>query len=100
MKLVITRHPAYLAYLKEINLVEGEGHQEDYQVVEHATEHDVVGLDVITSGLPFHLASLCRSVTTVPLFLTLEQRVIGRELTIEEVRATAQPPKTYVVREI
>lgn len=88
--IIITRHPAYTAYLLEIGLI-----SEGYKVITHATPEDIRGRHVISSGLPNSLASLCRSVTTVPLWVPESLR--GVELSVEQVREFAKTPETYRV---
>ena len=87
---VVTRHPSYVTHLVNIGLIES-----GCEVVAHATAETVAGKHVITSGLPLHLAALAEKLTTVPLFLPPELR--GKELSLEEVAAHAQPPASYVV---
>ena len=90
---VITRHKALLAYLLDKDIIkEGE-----YKLIEHADYKDVEGQDVI-GVLPLQLASCAKSVTEVPLKLTLEMR--GKELTFEEVEKVAEKPVQYIVREV
>ena len=88
--IVVTRHPAYFQYLVEEGVCKS-----DDEVVEHATVAEIAGRDVVTSGLPLHLAVECKTLTTVGLFLPAELR--GKELDIEDVRKYAQPAATYVV---
>lgn len=88
-KIIVTRHPALVEYLKEIGVITG-----DEPVITHATEEDVRGKDVI-GVLPLSLASVANRVTEVTLNLTPEIR--GRELTLEEVRSVAGDVTTYTV---
>lgn len=87
--LVVTRHAAYVEYLREIGLVSGE-----VEVREHVGPHDVAGRDVI-GILPLYLAALAESVTTVPLNTPQELRSV--ELSLEQVRLYAGPATTYRV---
>lgn len=87
---VVTRHPALVAFLVEKQLVTGEP-----KVIAHATPEDVHGKHVI-GVLPMHLACLAASVTEVPLALPAELR--GQELSIEQMRQFSGVPVTYVVR--
>ena len=89
---IVTRHPALVAYLIEIGLC-----WEGCRVITHATPDDVSGMRVI-GVLPLHLAALARSVTEVPLDLPPAMR--GQELTLEQVRQYAGTPRTYVVHDI
>ena len=93
MKLVVTRHPALVEYLKETGLI-SDG---DYELIAHATVEDVKGKDVI-GVLPINLAAEAASVTDVPLNIPAERR--GQELGLSEVRAYAGPPRKYVVKEV
>ena len=89
--LVITRHPALVAYLREIGLIGA-----DATVLEHVSDPGVLdGRDVI-GVLPLSLAARCRTITEVPLALTPADR--GVELSLERIREIAQPPRTWVVR--
>ena len=88
-KIIVTRHPALVEYLKEIGVITG-----DEPVITHATEEDVRGKDVI-GVLPLSVASVANRVTEVTLNLTPEMR--GRELTLEEVRSVAGDVTTYTV---
>lgn len=49
---VVTRHPALVAYLRKIGLIGADAH-----VISHATPEDVAGKDVI-GVLPLRLATL------------------------------------------
>jgi len=88
--IVVTRHPALVAYLREEGII-----TDDAQIMEHVSEEEVRGWHVV-GVLPLHLAAAARMVTVVPLDLPPEAR--GRELTVEEVRRYAGPPQTFVVR--
>lgn len=89
--LVVTRHPALVAYLKEIELAD-----DHTRVIEHASAEDVEGKNVC-GVLPYSLSSLCRSFTEVPL--TLPQSLRGFELTLDQVRRFAGKPMTYRVKQ-
>ena len=88
-KIIVTRHPALVEYLKEIGVITG-----DEPVITHATEEDVMGKDVI-GVLPLSLASVANRVTEVTLNLTPEMR--GRELSLDEIRSVAGDVTTYTV---
>lgn len=88
--IVITRHTAFVDHCRNIGLID-----DNPTVVAHASPDVMVDQDVITSGLPLHLAALCRTVTTVPLNLPAELR--GVELTVEQVAAYAEEPQTFSV---
>lgn len=88
---VASRHPALVVYLREIGLI-------DYT----ATIHNHVGIgDIrdqhVVGVLPIHMLSYCASVTFVPIPTPKELR--GHELTIEQVRQFARPPRRIVARE-
>lgn len=89
---VVTRHAALVAYLIELGLI-----TPSTPVVAHATKQNVIDKDVI-GVLPLHLAAWTNTVSEIPLNLTPDMR--GRELTLEEVRACAQPLVKYVVRQV
>lgn len=94
MKLVVvTQHPAFVEYGRELGIVVG-----DPVVIDHAVPEQLSGNLVITSGLPLDLASLAHAVVTIPLRLPKELR--GTELTIEQMRKYAKPPSTFVVRQL
>ena len=93
MKTVITRHQAYTDYLLHIGLIK-DG---DYKVIAHAATDDIKGQDIITSGLPLHLAALANTVTVVPLYLPADLR--GVELNVKQVADHAGNPQTFKVSE-
>ena len=89
--LVISRHSAYVEYLQKNNLIPRE-----HQLLEHIEDPEILkGRDVFTSGMPFHLASLCNSVTIVPLWIPQELR--GKELSFEDVSKYASSSEKYFV---
>lgn len=90
--LVITRHDALVAYLKEEGII-----GEDAQVLAHASEKDVYGKRVI-GVLPMDLAALTAEYITVALHLPQELR--GEELTLRQVRQYATTPARYSVQRI
>jgi putative CRISPR-associated protein (TIGR02620 family) len=92
MKVVVTRHPALVDFLRELGLVE-----EDVEIIPHASPNDVQGKDVI-GVLPLHLATLAKSVTEVQLDLPPDAR--GRELSLEELRKYYRGVRTYIVTEV
>jgi putative CRISPR-associated protein (TIGR02620 family) len=92
-KIVVTRHTALIDYLLEIGLIATD----DYTVINHATEKDIQGKDVI-GVLPIGMASLVNSITEIPLSLTAEMR--GKELSLEDLREIAGTPATYKVSKI
>ena len=88
-KLVVTRHPALVEYLREIGIVLGNA-----EVIAHASPEMVTGRDVV-GILPHSLSCLTKTFTEVPLFVPVELR--GIELTLEQVRLYAKPAVTYKV---
>ena len=90
---VVTKHPAFVEYAKELGVVAGEP-----TVIAHAVPAVIAGNIVVTSGLPLHLAELAETVTTIPLNLPAELR--GQELTIEQMREFAEPPATFKVERV
>ena len=91
-KVVVTRHPALVEYLLHIGMIDSRA-----EVVTHASPDVVRGKHVV-GILPLDLAALTASITTVPLDLPVDLR--GVELTLEQVKAHAGTPKTYVVKEV
>lgn len=89
---VVTRHPALVAYLREQGVIGA-----DARIVSHAEPEDVRGQHVI-GILPLHLAALAESVTEVELNVPPEVR--GRELTLADVRQYARTIRRYRVREL
>jgi putative CRISPR-associated protein (TIGR02620 family) len=89
-KLVVTRHAALVAYLKEVGLVD-----DNVVVLPHVKPEDVEGRHVV-GVLPLRLAALAASVTEVQLDLPQELR--GVELTLDQVRQYAGKPEAFVVR--
>jgi len=90
--IVVTRHPALVAYLREIGAV-----GPDVEVLSHVTPEQIRGRHMF-GVLPLSLACECASVTEVPLSLTPEDR--GQELSLERLREIAGAPRTFVVREV
>ena len=89
--MVVTRHPALIAYLREIGLL-----PDRYHIREHVTPDEVVGRDVISVlPLPLPLAARAASVTEIPLDLPKQLR--GIELSLEQIREYAGKPAVYKV---
>ena len=86
--LVVTRHRGYLEYLEE------KGFSWE-RVAVHAAPEEIDGRTVITSGLPLHLAQLCRHVITIPL--TIPESLRGKELSSSDVQKFAGPPQWFKV---
>lgn len=86
---VVTRHPALVALLRERGLV-----GPDADVREHVTPADVEGRHVI-GVLPLSLAVHAASVTEIPLALLPGDR--GIELSLDRLREIAGPAMTYMV---
>ena len=94
MKIVVTRHPALLAYLYEIGLI---NETESVTVMEHVGVEDeplIRGRDIIGT-LPNHLACQVNSLTEVPLFVPDYLR--GKELAVTAIREFAGTPRTYII---
>lgn len=88
--LIITRHPALVAFLIEKGYV-----TPDSEVLEHASAEDVKGKHV-WGVLPHSLSCLCKSFTEVPMSIPSEMR--GKELTLANMYDYAGTPVTYVVK--
>lgn len=87
--LIVTRHPALVAYLIEKGYVSA-----DSEVIDHATPENVAGKHV-WGVLPHSLSCLTKSFTEVPMFMPASKR--GVELTLEDMHEFAGEPVTYVV---
>ena len=87
--LIVTRHPALVAYLIAQGYVSA-----DSVIIEHATAENVAGQHV-WGVLPHSLSCLTKSFTEVPMSIPAEKR--GVELTLDDMRAYAGEPVTYVV---
>lgn len=92
--LVVTRHGAFVEFLLNQGVVEPG----NFEVVPHVVESEVADRVVVTSGIPLHLAAICKRVVTVPLHVPPEFR--GKELSVEEVERFAQPVQSFVVRKV
>lgn len=91
--IVVTRHPAMMAYLLE----QGYIRYGEFNLIPHVSPNMVEGMHVI-GNVPMHVAAAALDVTTIPLNLPFEAR--GRELTLQEIRKCAGTPRTYVVKEV
>lgn len=91
--IVVTRHSALVAYLLEQGIVD-----EYVNVFAHANEKIVHGKHVI-GNIPLGMAAAAESVTVIP-FANLPFEKRGTELSLEDVRYYAQPPRTYKVTEV
>ena len=89
IKLVVTRHPGLVEYLREIGLADAET-----VVLAHAAPETVRGKHVC-GVLPHSLSCLCASFTEIPL--NVPQEVRGMELDLEQIRQYAGVPVTYRV---
>ena len=89
MKIVITRHAGLVEYLEEAGIIPA-----GTPVIGQASIEDVKGKHVI-GVLPNFLAVHAASITEIPLDIPAELR--GRELSVEQVRAYAGTPVTYVI---
>lgn len=86
--LLITRHPAFTEYLKDLGFSWGKE-------VAHASPGELSGKTVLTSGMPLHLGAKCKHIITVPLDIPADLR--GQELNIEQVREYATEPKWFKI---
>ncbi len=93
--LVVTRHPALVEYLRETGVV-----SESAVVLAHVETPDQIRDRRVVGVLPLHLASVCQSVTEVPMALQPADREAMQrgDLSLERVRQVAGAPQTYVVR--
>jgi hypothetical protein len=90
--IIVTRHPALVALLRERGLI-----PDDVRVIDHATPEDVADKHVI-GVLPLSLAALALEVTEIPLALTPEMR--GKELDLATLRQIAGEAVTYMAMQI
>ena len=84
--IIVTRHKGAVEWLRR-NGIEGK-------VIAHAHESDVVGEDVI-GVLPFHLAYLANTITTIDMDLPLELR--GQDVSPEQMDEFGARLTTYIV---
>lgn len=84
--IIVTRHAGLVEFLAARGITG--------VVVAHATAEDVKGRDVY-GILPFHLAAMCRTVTTVDMNVPADKR--GAELSVNEVETYFTGMTTYVV---
>jgi len=89
-RIVVTRHPALVDYLREQNLIE-----DDVTVIDHVKSFTEIEGCHVFGVLPLSLAVHAAMVTDVPLALTPEDR--GKELDLARVREIAGAPRTYQV---
>lgn len=87
--IIVTKSPAIVQYIVELGLVSSA------RVLLLPRAEDVRGKHVI-GELPLHLAALAESVTEIPLDIPVS--LLGKELSLEQVRKYAEPPVTYTVR--
>jgi hypothetical protein len=90
--IVVTRHPALVAYLEETGIIKA-----GCPVTAHASPEQVQGKHVI-GVLPPQFLILAQCVTVVPLSIPPELR--GTELTLEQIRSIAGKPFTFEAREV
>ena len=94
--LVVTRHPALVEYLREVDLITN-----DTPIIEHATPADVRGKHVL-GVLPHHLSAIAASITEIPMRWTVADRAAMQagDVGVDRVRACAGEPVTYTVARI
>ena len=90
--LIVTRHPALVDYLVELNLVD-----ENVEVLTHAKPENVIGKHV-AGVLPHSLSCLTLSFTEIPLSLPPNLR--GKELDLKTLRKFAGQHVTYKVNKV
>ncbi len=89
--LVVTRHPAFVEYLKKHNMI-----QEDCQVIRKASPENVSGRNVI-GILPICLVKYCNSYTEMKL--DLPYKLAGRELIVDDFERHFSSIGTYKVED-
>ena len=87
--IIVTRHEGAVEWLRRQG-IEGK-------VITHATGHDIVGQNVV-GVLPFHLAALANSITTIDMDLPIEYR--GKDITPEQMDECGAKLETYKVQRI
>lgn len=92
IELVVTRHPALVAYLRELGMV-----SDDVVTIEHVSDPIQLSGRVVAGVLPIHLAAECAEVVEVPLTIPADLR--GVELSLDQVRQYAKPARRFFVRE-
>lgn len=90
IEIVVTRHPALVAVLRERGMV-----PDGVTVIAHATANDVRGRHVL-GVLPLALAAEAASLTEITMDLPPTAR--GRELTGDEIRQYMTGVTRYIVR--
>lgn len=91
-KVIVSRHPGLVQYLRHIGLV-----GEDVPCLSHASPDDVRG-KIVYGVLPLHLAAAAHEVVEIPLDIPAELR--GKELTLEQMFQYAGEPYTYKVKRL
>lgn len=91
--IVITRHTALVAYLREIGLID-----DTTPIIPHCSDPEQIRGKIVIGPIPLHLAAHAECIINIPL--KLDQGDRGRELSLEEVRARAGKPERYMVRRI
>ncbi len=95
--IIVTRHVPLVDLLRERHpdLLRGE-----VRVLAHVSDPDEIRGQHVIGVLPLHLASVCASVTEVPLALTPADRgtMAAGDLPLTRLREIAGAPVRYVVR--
>lgn len=91
MIVVVSQHQAFVNYCLEIKLIQ-EG---NYRLIPRVNNYDEIRDQNVVGILPLHLASLCSSITEVPLVVPVELK--GKKLDLDQIREFARKPKTYYV---
>ena len=91
-KIVVSKHPAMVKYLLEMGLIDSTT-----KAVWHIEPAEIKGKHVF-GVLPIYMAHHAEMVTDIPLPLPSHKR--GEVLSLEEIRAYAKKPRTYIVRTI
>ena len=92
-KIVVTRHPALVLYLREIGLID-----DDTPVLSRVNDKSEVAGKHVVGTLPYHLACHADCLTEVPVITPLSKR--GYELSLSEVREYARTPHRYRIESI
>lgn len=92
-KIVITRHPALVEYLREIGMID-----ESTAVSPHVNSPEEIAGKHVIGPCPLRLAAHAEQITEIPLTMPAELR--GVELTLEQMRQYVGEPATYTVRRV
>ena len=91
-KLIVTRHPALVQYLKDKGYIDDSVEHLTFAAIADVKDKHVFGI------LPNWLACHTDKFTEVQLRLPTGKR--ATELTMDEIKFYANKPRTYIIREV